>query len=95
MLQVKAMLSIHLENGTATYPMMVSTDFSITLPSFISTRTGSLQSRQGASMVTVFPGKIQLTARDSNPHCPNHFCLPSTEIRYWVGRLLNGAKLPM
>ena len=58
-------------------------------------RMGSPQSRQGNSTVTVFPGKSQQAASESNDHCPNHFCSPSTEMRYWVGRLLNGAKEAM
>jgi hypothetical protein len=37
-------------------------------PSFISTRIDDPQSRQGASIRTVFPLKSQLTASDSNPH---------------------------
>ena len=52
---------------------------------------GSPQSKQGASILTVFPGKSQRTASASNPHWANHFCSPSTEMRYWLGRLLNGA----
>jgi len=61
-------------------------------PSFRVTRIGSPQSRHGASMVMDCPGKSQQTASDSKPHWPNHFCLPPTLIRYWVGTLLNGAK---
>jgi len=79
----------------ATYPMIPFGSSFKTTPSFISTRIGAPQSRHGASMRTVFPGYSQLTASDSNPHCPNHFCTPSTLIRYCVGRLLNGAKLQM
>lgn len=56
---------------------------------------GSPQSRHGQSIWTVFPGKSRLTAGASMPHCANHFCSPSIVIRYWVGRLLNGAKETM
>jgi len=64
-------------------------------PSRTSTRIGDPQSRHGASIWTVFSGNSQQTASDSNPHWPNHFCWPSMVIRYWVGRLLNGAKEEM
>jgi len=64
----------------------------MTLPSRMTTRSGSPQSRQGKSIVTALPGNSQQTASDSNAHCPNHFCCPSMVIRYWVGRLLKGAK---
>ena len=62
------------------------------LPSRSTTWRGSPQSRQGKSTVTVLPGKSQQTASDSNAHWPNHFCWPSMVMRYWVGRLLKGAK---
>ncbi len=64
-------------------------------PSLISTRIVEPQSKQGASIRTVFPLKSQLTASDSNPHWPNHFCWPSIVILYWVGRLLKGANEEM
>ena len=62
------------------------------VPSFTSTRIGSPQSRHSESIRTVLPGNSQQTASDSNAHSPNHFCCPSTVNRYWVGRLLKGAK---
>ncbi len=34
----------------------------------------------------------QRIASESNPHTANHFCWPSTVMRYWVARLLKGAK---
>jgi len=64
----------HFQKGTATYPV---TSLGSTLrmtPSRISTCMGSPQSRQGALIRTVLPGKSQQTASDSNPHWPNHFC---------------------
>jgi hypothetical protein len=51
------------------------------LPSFTSTRMGSPQSRHTESICTVFPGKSQQTASDSNAHWANHFCSPSTVKR--------------
>jgi len=71
---------------------MVGGEASKISPSRIRTRIGSLQSRQGQSIWTSLPGKSQLTASDSNPHCPYHFCRPSTETKYCVGMLENGAK---
>ena len=62
-----------------------------TWPSSISMAIGSPQSRQGASIRIVLPGNNQPTASDSKPHCADHFCSPSMVMRYWVGRLLNGA----
>ncbi len=62
-----------------------------TCSSRISITMDSPQSKQGASIRITFPGKSQRTASASNPHWANHFCSPSTEIRYWLGRLLNGA----
>jgi hypothetical protein len=61
----------------------------------MTTDMGSPQSRQGASIRTVLPGKSQRTASDSNPHWANHFRSPSTVTRYWVGRLWNGGKETM
>ena len=77
------------------YPTSPEGSALVTEPSFISTETGDPQSRQGASIRTFLPLKSQLTASDSNPHCPNHFCCPSTLMRYWLGRLLKGAKETM
>jgi len=79
------------EKGTFTWPTMLGGEASRISPSRIRTRIGSLQSRHGQSICICLPGKSQLTASDSNPHCPYHFCSPSTEIRYWVGVLENGA----
>lgn len=85
----------HSRNGTEVYPIRPWGSVLLTTPSFISTRMGDPQSKQRVLMVTVFPLKSQLTASDSNPHCPNHFCCPSIVIRCWVGRLLKGAKETM
>ena len=84
--------SRHLEKGTETCPIIPSGSIFSTTPSRIATRIGSPQSKHGASIWTVFPGKSQQTASDSNAHWPNHFCWPSMVIRNWVGRLLKGAK---
>jgi hypothetical protein len=84
-----------LPKGTATYPIRPSGSAFRMTPSRMSTRIGSPQSGQGVSTRTVFPGKSQQTASDSNAHCANHFCCPSIVIRNWVGRLLNGAKEAM
>jgi hypothetical protein len=90
-LQAKGMSSRHFQKGTATYAISPSGSLFKTTPSRISTRIGSPQSRQGASIRTVLPANSQQTASDSNPHWPNHFCWPSIVMRYCVGRLLNGA----
>ncbi len=86
------MFNIHLPNGTATYPMSPSGSWDSILPSFTLTCMGSPQSRHTESICTVFPGKSQQTASDSKAHWANHFCSPSMVNRYWVGRLLKGAK---
>jgi hypothetical protein len=78
--------------GMFTWPTMEGGEASRISASRIRTRIRWLQSRQGQSIWTCLPGKSQLTASDSNPHCPYHFCSPSTDIRYWVGMLENGAK---
>ena len=89
------MSSRHFPNGTATYAMYdLVSSFKI-LPSWISTLNGSPKSRQGKSTVTGLPGKSQQTASDSKAHWPNHFCCRSMVMRYWVGRLLKGAKETM
>jgi len=85
------MLIIHLFRGRETWPMIPSGSSVSITPSFTSTRTGSPQSRHTESILTVLPGKSQQTASDSNAHWPNHFCSPSMEMRYCVGRLLKGA----
>jgi hypothetical protein len=59
---------IQFENGTDTYPVISSGSARRTTPSRISRWTGSPQSRQGASIVTTFPGNSQQTASDSKPH---------------------------
>jgi len=94
-LQAKGASSNHFQKGTATYPASPAGSALSSDPSRISTLTGSPQSRQGASIRTVLPGKSQQTASDSNAHWPNHFCWPSIVTRYWVGRLLKGAKEAM
>jgi len=71
------MLSIHLAMGTETQPISFSGSSASIFPSFTSTRMGSPQSRHTESIRTVFPGKSQQTASDSNAHWPNHFCTPS------------------
>jgi hypothetical protein len=60
-------------------------------PSRIRTRIGSPQSRQAQSMRTSCLGKSQQTASDSNPHCPYQRWRLRIVIKYWVGRLANGA----
>jgi len=70
---------------------MVSGSIVSTSLSRITITMGAPQSRQGASILIVFPGKSQRTASASNPHWANHFCSPSIEMRYWLGRLLKGA----
>jgi len=60
-------------------------------PSRIRTRIGSPQSRQGQSIRTSCLGKSQQTASDSNPHWPYQRCLLRIVIKYWVGKLANGA----
>ena len=67
------------------YPNMPAGSEDSILPSRTTMRMGSPQSRQGASMVMVFPGKSQQTASDSKPHWPYQPGFPSTEMRYWVG----------
>lgn len=94
-LQANGSRCIHFEKGTAQNPMIPFGSSLNTAPSFISMRRGAPQSRHGASIRTTLPGLSQQTASDSNPHWPNHFCTPSTLIRYCVGRLLKGAKLLM
>ncbi len=85
----------HSLRGMSTNPKIPSASaFSIT-PSRTVTVSGSPQSRQGAWTVMDLPGKSQQTASASNPHWANQFCFPSTVTRYWVGRLLNGAKEAM
>ena len=83
------------EKGTDTYATMLSGVVIVILPSSISTCSGLPQSRQGALMRTALLGKSQQTASASKPHWANHFCSPPTLMRYWVGRLLKGAKLLM
>jgi len=90
-LQAKGSCSPHLRKGTATWPTMPSGSDARIVPSRISIEMSSPQSRHGASTRTVCPGVSQLTASDSKPHWPNQPCWPSMEMRYWVGRLLNGA----
>lgn len=90
-LQVNGQFVAHLLSGTSTYPWIdTGLRFCIT-PSRTNTTIGSPQSRQGASIWIVLPGNTQQTARDSNPHCANHFWCPSMVMRYCVGRLLKGA----
>ena len=74
------------------YPVISSGSARRISPSRTTTRTGSPQSRQGASMVTFLPGKSQQTASASKPHWAHHCWTPPTVMRMWVGRLLNGAK---
>lgn len=85
------MLNIHRPMGTRTYPISPGGSSTSILPSLTSTRIGSPQSRHTELMRTVFPGKSQQTASDSNAHWPNHFCWPSMVRRNWFGRLLKGA----
>lgn len=85
------MLKIHLPTGTETWPINPSGSSVSIVPSLTSTRTGSPQSRHSESIRTVLPGNSQQTASDSNAHWPYHFCTPSTVMRWWVGRWLNGA----
>lgn len=94
-LQAYGRLLNHSLKGTEVYPIIPSGSAFWIEPSFMSTLICDPQSRQGASTVTVLPGKSQLTASDSNPHWPNHLCWPSTVMRYWVGRLLKGGNEPM
>jgi hypothetical protein len=77
--------------GVIEYPTMFSGSTINISSSRITTTMGSPQSKQGASILTVFSGKSQRTASASNPHWANHFCSPSMVRRYWLGRLLNGA----
>ena len=89
------MLKIHLPTGTETWPISPAGSSTSTVPSFTSTRIGSPQSRHTESIRTVFPGKSQQTASDSNAHWANHFCWPSMVNRWWVGRLLKGGNETM
>ena len=82
-------------SGTFECPTIESGAASNSWPSRMRTASGWAQSRQRASMRTSLPGKSQLTASDSSPHCPYHFCCPSTVMAYWVGRLENGEKPTM
>ena len=60
-------------------------------PSRIRTRIGSPQSKQGQSIRTSCLGKSQQTASDSILTGRTSVVVSRTVIKYWVGKLANGA----